>query len=507
MSESAELDTNVSGFFRRLESPEERFRILFEGIPNPFFYVDTRLQVQFANAEFTGPLGRAPEEIVGAPIADVLGPHEYALHGAYLERALEGEHVVYEHREAADDGAERFVRISNMPVRADDDSVKGVFCEYTDITALKRLESDARRTEARFKSLAQSVPNQLLLLDRNLRIEFANEVFLEASGWSHEAALGRHISEVAGYDRYLERRPYYERALAGETLAYESTGAAGTRSGYFQFSYRPNLDENGEVRGILSLATDISERRRIELELERKQEELLRSNRDLEQFAYVASHDLKAPLRSIEVLVDWIREDLEDHASDEVHENLGLLAQRSRRLARLLDDLLAYSRAGRQVGELREVDCSALVADTIELLDPPEGMRVEAVGEMPTLTTYQAPLQQALFNLIGNAIKHHPGPTGAVTVSCEARGDHYRFSVEDDGAGIPAEYAERVFEMFQTLKPRDELEGSGMGLAIVNRIVQWQGGRIWFEPAGGGTGTAFRFEWLTGARDSAEDGE
>jgi signal transduction histidine kinase len=98
-------------------------------------------------------------------------------------------------------------------------------------------------------------------------------------------------------------------------------------------------------------------------------------------------------------------------------------------------------------------------------------------------------------NLISNAIKHHPGPEGNVVVSCEDRGAHYLFAVRDDGEGIPAQYAERVFEMFQTLKPRDQVEGSGMGLAIVNRIVQWQHGRVWLEPSPAGRGTVFKFEW------------
>jgi hypothetical protein len=93
-------------------------------------------------------------------------------------------------------------------------------------------------------------------------------------------------------------------------------------------------------------------------------------------------------------------------------------------------------------------------------------------------------------------VKHHPGPEGSVVVSCEDRGGHYLFSVADDGEGIPAEYAQRVFEMFQTLKPRDKVEGSGMGLAIVSRIVAWQGGRVWFDPNPTGRGTVFKFQWM-----------
>jgi PAS domain S-box-containing protein len=364
-----------------------------------------------------------------------------------------------------------------------------------DDTGITRLTESVKRSEERFRLLAEGVPNHLLFLDPDLRIVFANDVFLAAAGWSAQKAMGLHISEIMGPERYLQRQPFYERALAGETVTYESTGAIGSEQGYFSFSYRPSFDESGKVRGIFSMATDISARRRVEIELEAKQAELLRSNKDLEQFAYVASHDLKAPLRAIELLVQWIIEGLNGYDTNNVQENLGLLAKRTQRLNRLLDDLLAYSRAGRKVGAHRMTDTHALVLDVMQLLNPPPTVTVSIEGQLPKFGTHPAPLEQVLRNLIGNAIKHHPGPQGRVVVSCVEQGDQYVFAIEDDGEGIPAQYAERVFEMFQTLKSRDQVEGSGMGLAIVSRIVQWQRGRVWFEPAPGGRGTVFKFQW------------
>jgi len=136
------------------------------------------------------------------------------------------------------------------------------------------------------------------------------------------------------------------------------------------------------------------------------------------------------------------------------------------------------------------------VLDIVQMLNPPEHISVSVEGQLPKLRTYPTPLETVLRNLISNAIKHHPGPQGRIVVSCKEEGDRYVYSIEDDGEGIPQQYAERVFEMFQTLKPRDQVEGSGMGLAIVNRIVQWQGGRVWFEsPAPSGKGTVFKFQW------------
>lgn len=376
------------------------------------------------------------------------------------------------------------------------DHAEAQLCAYRgDDTGVSRLKDTLQSSEERFRMLAEGVPNHLLFLDRDLRILFANDVFLEASGWSSDTAAGRHISEIVGVERYLERQPYYERALAGETVSYESTGAAGSEAGYFRFSYRPSFDEAGKVRGIFSMATDITERRKVELELEAKQAELVRSNKDLEQFAYVASHDLKAPLRAIDLLVQWITEGLAGYDANNVQENLGLLTKRTQRLNRLLDDLLSYSRAGRKVGAHRMADTHALVLDVAQMLNPPPTVSISIEGKLPEFKTYPAPLEQVFRNLIGNAVKHHPGPQGRIVVSCKEQGGFYVFAVEDDGEGIPMEYAERVFEMFQTLKPRDQVEGSGMGLAIVNRIVQWQGGRVWFEPVAGGRGTVFKFQW------------
>jgi PAS domain S-box-containing protein len=386
-------------------------------------------------------------------------------------------------------------RTLEAALRALDEAEAKLRTFQTDDTGMRRLSESVQRSEERFRMLAEGVPNHLLFLDRELRITFANDVFLEAVGWSADKAVGCHISDIMGVERFLERQPYYERALAGETVSYESMGAAGNESGYFRFSYRPSFDESGKVRGIFSMATDISARRKIELELESKQAELLRSNKDLEQFAYVASHDLKAPLRAIDLLVQWITEGLAGYDVNNVQENLGLLSKRTQRLNRLLDDLLAYSRAGRKVGAHRVSDTHALVLDVVQLLNPPQHIEVSIEGKLPAFKTHPTPLEQVLRNLVSNAIKHHPGPQGRVVVSCQEQSEQYVFAIEDDGEGIPAQYAERVFEMFQTLKPRDQVEGSGMGLAIVNRIVQWQGGRVWFESPPSGRGAVFKFQW------------
>jgi PAS domain S-box-containing protein len=367
---------------------------------------------------------------------------------------------------------------------------------YIDVTEQHQLQEQLHATELKMQTLAESFPGLFSYVDRDYIIRYLSERYLDHVGRPREEIVNHHLSIVSGMERFEMRKRVYDRALGGESVSFEESRAlakGGQR--YYAITYNPDRDANGEIRGFMAIGLDITELREVEQRLREKTRELSRSNQDLEQFAYVASHDLKAPLRAIEVLVEWLREDLAGYDKGEVQENLALLGQRSSRLHRLLDDLLAYSRAGRGESEPVSVDTQQLVRDIGVLLAPPATMRVEADPSLPTLVTWSAPLEQVLRNLINNAIKHHPTKQGLVRVWSETRQGELVFAVEDDGAGIPLEFSDKVFQMFQTLKPRDEVEGSGMGLAIVKRIVDAQGGRIWFRPGRDGRGTVFKFTW------------
>jgi signal transduction histidine kinase len=225
------------------------------------------------------------------------------------------------------------------------------------------------------------------------------------------------------------------------------------------------------------------------------QAELERSNAELDSFAYVASHDLKAPLRGIRNLADWIAEDLGTSASKDTLENLGLLRRRVDRLDGLLESLLEYSRVGRRPETVEDVNTGRLVLEIAEYLAPREGFSVVCPETMPTFKTAKPALEKVLRNLIGNALKHHDGGSGIVRVSAAVQGAMVEFRVADDGPGIPQEFQEKVFQMFQTLKPRDQIEGSGMGLAIVKKTIEGLGGRIRVESAPPERGTTFIFTW------------
>ncbi len=231
-----------------------------------------------------------------------------------------------------------------------------------------------------------------------------------------------------------------------------------------------------------------------EEELQRYTAELERSNKELDAFAYVASHDLKAPLRAIDNLATWIAEDAGEVLSEDARNHLQLLKQRVERMQRLLDGLLQYSRVGRLNHAPEVVETDRMLQDIVALYDLPPGFVVKVAPHMPTFHTPKAPLEQVLRNLIGNAIKHHDRADGRIAVSGQDAGAYVEFTVTDDGPGIPREFHDKIFQMFQTLKPRDEVEGSGMGLALAKKTVESHGGTIGVESVKD-RGACFRFTW------------
>jgi signal transduction histidine kinase len=223
--------------------------------------------------------------------------------------------------------------------------------------------------------------------------------------------------------------------------------------------------------------------------------ELERSNDELDQFAYMASHDLKAPLRAINQLAVWLVEDAGDALPSAALVHMDRMHQRIARMEKLLDDMLIYARASKQRYGVEVVDTHALVHNVVELLAPPPGFVITVADSLPMLHTERVPLETVFRNLLNNAIKHHDNVgAGQVWVTAQPKGDGVEFAVRDNGPGIAPHLHDRIFEIFQSLKPRDQVEGSGIGLAVVKKIVERRGGKILVESEVG-KGATFYFTW------------
>jgi PAS domain S-box-containing protein len=254
------------------------------------------------------------------------------------------------------------------------------------------------------------------------------------------------------------------------------------------------LDEKGRIKGIRCTIQDITERKQMEEALKEKTEELARSNKDLEQFAYVASHDLQEPLRMVTSYVQLLAKRYKGKLDSDADEFIGFAVDGAVRMWKLINDLLTYSRVGMRGKGLEPTDSEAVLAQSLRDLK----VAVEENGALvthdplPTVMADHPQLGQLFQNLIGNAIKFRGKEPPRVHVSASRRGNEWTFSVRDNGIGIAPEYSERVFIIFQRLHSRQEYAGTGIGLAICKKIVERHGGRIWVE-SGVGKGTTFYF--------------
>jgi len=344
------------------------------------------------------------------------------------------------------------------------------------------------------------------MLDPEGLVTTWNEGAERIKGYRAEEIVGYHYSKFYTPEAIAEGKPARELQIAAEQGRFEEEAWRVRKDGsrfWADVVITALFDSNGKLRGFGKVTRDISERKAVEAEREKIAAELARytralerSNLELDAFAYAASHDLKAPLRVIHNASTWIEEDLAGKLTAEMSENMNLLRSRVRRMDRLLDDLLEYSRIGRETDDshTEAISGTVLMENIQGLISPPEGFIVDASSTLASIQVFRMPLQQILINLISNAIKHHDKKAGRVEISVDDLGAGWRFSVKDDGPGIPPQYHEQIFKMFQTLKPRDQVEGSGMGLAMVRKHVDVAGGELKLESAVG-QGSTFSFTW------------
>lgn len=248
------------------------------------------------------------------------------------------------------------------------------------------------------------------------------------------------------------------------------------------------------------LLLEISERKRAEEALRKASEELKVANRDLKDFAYVVSHDLKAPLRSVRQLVQWIVQDYATVLDETGKKYAELLTSRVDLMHGLIEGILKYSRVGRIREEKRDVDLNNLVQEVVSVISPPPSIEIRLVDPLPTLHCEPTLLHEVFQNLVDNAVKYMDKDGGDIRIGCRRENSHWLFSVADNGPGIDPTQFEKVFEIFKTLSPSEGVESTGIGLALVKKIVEQKGGRIWVESEED-SGATFHFTLPEGDRE------
>lgn len=452
--------------------------------------------------------GQSFEEMAGRGWTARVHPDDLARVSEVWQRSLEaGTPHEIELRIMAADGSYRIVSSRAVPVRdpgAADTAIREWVGTLTDITDRRRAEETLFAREREFKAVVENARDIIARFDRAGRHLYINPVIGDITGLAPDAFVGRTSREL-GFD--TELCDAWEQAIAevfatGQERSIEFSFTTGGGTRHFHARIVPEYSRSGDVETVMGITRDLTERRLAEQRLAHKAAELARSNSDLEGFAYIASHDLKEPLRGIANYAHFLLEDYQDRLDDEGKHKLRTLKTLASRMDSLLDALLEYSRVGRTELAVDNVDMEEIIADVIQSLRPRlEEMRVEiTVHPLPVVRCDRVRVRELVSNLITNAFKYNDRQAKSIEVGSLAGAAHDQptFFVRDNGIGIPPQHQTKLFRMFRRLHGRDRYGGgTGSGLAIAKRIAERHGGRIWLESTPG-EGTTFFFTLAPG---------
>jgi PAS domain S-box-containing protein len=346
-------------------------------------------------------------------------------------------------------------------------------------TRINLLQQDVERLRF-LERVFKAMPVGILWLNSNNVIESINEAALKILDLRDQEELeGLHIREIYCYpdDAGNVFALLEDTDMVKNVRHTFKKSASNTFCGLYTLT---KVSSNGSEKTVMFIQ-DISEQQKTEERLQGYAMRLEKNNKELDQFAYIVSHDLKAPLRAISNLAAWLYEDLGESLSGDNKHNLEMLRGRVLRMESLVNGILEYSRAGRQASQSETIDVAELLHEVHEMISPPAHIEVKWSATMPVLDAPRTPLLQVFSNIIGNAIKYNDKAKCLIEVTALETSELCEFIVEDNGPGIEKEYHEKIFQLFQTLQPRDRVESTGIGLTIVKRIIEDLGGTIRVE--------------------------
>jgi two-component system sensor kinase FixL len=461
------------------------------------------------------------ERLYGYPSAEVIGmaTSQFSALGtppdapgpsasAVAARIFAGEQGIrFETVRVHRDGTVKDVSIVVSPVYDERGEVAGVSSVTRDISERKKADQVLADGAARITAIVETAVDGILSIDEHGVIDTVNGAVERLFGYSAAELVGQNVSMLMpsptheGHDGYLDSYLDTGRkrviGIGREVVGRRKDGTN------IDLDVSVNEMQVGGRRMFTGILRDISERKKIEQALAGRAAALARSNAELQQFAYVASHDLQEPLRKISSYVEILSTDYAEHFDDQAREYIGFAVDGAHRMRRMIVDLLAVSRLRLDAMTVESCDTGRLVGAILEdyALAITDAGAIVVVADLPVVQGDQAHLRQVFQNLISNAVKYRGTETLTLHISAQRHEEEWLFVVADNGIGFKQEYAEKAFGMFQRLVGRRDYEGTGMGLAIVAKVVENHGGKVWAESQPG-VGTSFFFTVPTSMTES-----
>ena len=471
-----------------LGAGEGGLRATLEYIKDGIFFADSQGIVVDANAAACRQLGRQRSEVVGAAVAAFAGRADFQFSSVVARLEVEP-HLSYQTTHLDKHGARIDIdlTITRMPSQGSYLYV-GI---ARDMTERVRVEEALQQSEQRYRSLVENLPDLVARIDRDCRFAYVNPMFEPTLGIPAEAALGKTVAQLAAPPDVLQRwTEAIQRVFdTGQVVHLEGDflgGPAGARS--WDARIVPELSDAGRIDSVLIISRDVTERRAREEELRHKNEELTR-------FTYSVSHDLKSPLVTIQSFLGFLVEDARRGDAERVARDVTFIKTAADRMSALLADLLQLSRVGGKQNATERVALARVVEDALSMVAGRVALQKPTLvltRERISLSGDRSRLVEVFQNLLDNAVKFSAGVADArVEVATEEIAGEIVLRVKDNGIGIDPGHQHKLFGLFEKLHP--DLEGTGIGLALVKRIIDVHGGRIWIESRGPGQGTTVSF--------------
>ncbi|MFA4848835.1 MAG: PAS domain S-box protein [Methanoregula sp.] len=479
-----------------LNATETRYRRLFETAQDGILILDADTgQIVEVNPFLIAFLGFSREQFLGKKIWEIGLFKDIVANKDNFEELQRKESIRYENLplETADGRNIAVEFVSNVYMVNDK---KVIQCNIRDITERKKIEVALNATEIRYRRLFETAQDGILILDADTgQIVEVNPFLIAMLGFSRDQFLGKKLWEIGLFKDIVANKDNFEELQRKEYVRYEDMPLETADGKRIAVEFLSNVYTVNNKKVIQCNIRNITARKKLEEDLVVKAAELARSNIELQQFAYIASHDLQEPLRAISGFTELLVTRYHGKIDEKADKYLDFITEGTTRMQQMIQDLLAYSRVQTQVHEFVLVDSNTALDLALSDLQvaTKEHHAVITHDPLPSIFADREQITKMFQNLIGNAIKFHkPDIVPEVHISAKHDENNWIFSVADNGIGIDKEYSDRIFKIFQRLHTRGEYAGTGIGLAICKRIAEQHGGTIWVESVPG-SGTTFYF--------------
>ena len=390
------------------------------------------------------------------------------------------------------DGTEKFVQINASLIYDHEGKPMAAQGIIRDITQEKEIEGLLSEQRKQLDIIVENSPLGIVLMVEG-QIVKSNTAMQDMLGYTHEELKQVELKDITAKEDIAKSKSFIEDMRLGK-LDHYTLNKSYVRKNGTKFMAKTSVSAvrttEGEIEYQVAIVEDITEHRQLELQKEQLLKQLRASNKELQEYAHIVSHDLKSPLRSISALASWLTEDYADVLDGNGVNQLQMIQEKIEGMDKLIDGILTYSSIDKKTNQDTEVDLNQVISEIREIIFIPDHVNVVIMDELPTLIADKTKIHQLFQNLISNAVVHIRKKEGLVKIQAQETNTHWQFSISDNGIGIPKEYHEKIFKVFQSLGTSEK--STGIGLSIVKKIIDFYQGEIWLDSEEA-KGTTFHF--------------